>query len=328
LVWLSLVLFAILNLKSSLRTSCSSSSPRSSSITLKLIFSNCLLFVNSLLKITGIILRQGFSHDWKLLGAFELLLSIFLSVYENCITVSVVVPLVPEPLSSTKELYELGYTFVVQRASCERVLFYLSDEYNTTNAPRKVLSVNHFKNIYFVIEWTWLEKYFFNTESKEIKYAVAGHLTKHFEYQGVRIVREKNDTCYQMFPNEEAFSPEPFYFTFASALASSLQDAVSRLAAAGFTRLIETGVDFNDNMRVTSYANSLVAKHETESGHEENDVALMESLIRLGNIQLGFYAGLVVILSASFVFAVEVCTYYYIKTTHKTTVVTTVTSFD
>jgi len=309
---MSLVLFAILN---TTMQSCSRK------ITLKLVLQNCFLFADSLLKIVGIILRQSFSHNWKLLGAFELLLSIFLSVYENCITVSVVVPLVPEPFLNTKDLYKNDYTFVVQTFSFERVSNHILEEYNVTNHV-KVLRVLNFA---YIVEM--LERYFLN-QDKEIKYAIVGFLTEQYHYHGVSLVNKKRGTCYHMFPNEEAFSPEPFYFTFASALASSLQGGVSLLQAAGFLRVIETSLYFRDNLLATYHANSLVAKYENESSYEDiENNALKESLIRLGNIQLGIYAGLVIFLSASFVFAVEVSIYYYNKIISKVTVVTSVSNY-
>jgi len=63
----------------------------------------------------------------------------------------------------------------------------------------------------------WLENYFLK-RNKEIKYAIVGHLSKYQHFRGVTLVKEKDETCYQMFPTENAFSPKPFYFTFASSL--------------------------------------------------------------------------------------------------------------
>jgi len=48
----------------------------------------CKLFF----KLVIIIVRESSSHKWTLLGVFELLLGTLLTVYENSITVSVVVP--------------------------------------------------------------------------------------------------------------------------------------------------------------------------------------------------------------------------------------------
>jgi len=304
LVILSFILFAILN-----TTSCSRRK-----ITLTFISQNLLLFANSLLKLMGIILRQSWSHKWKLLGIFELLFSTFLSVYENAITVSVVVPLIPKPFSTTKELYMNNYTFLVQTVSFEKVNDWLSDKYNTVN-HRKVLGVQHFN--YFN---EWLKTYFMDP-SNEIKYAIVGHLSRHFQFRGVTFVKEKNDTCYQMFPTEEAFSPEPFYFTFMSAVASLLHEGVSLLQAAGFLRVFETSEEFRDNLLAINYARPLVAKYENTYEDLKNNV-LKESMITLGNIESVLYVGVILILVASVSFLAEVCMSYYFDITQKVTLVT------
>jgi len=132
LVGLCLVLFAILNANNYSRK-----------IKLKLILQDAVQFADSFLKIIGLILRQSWSYSWKLLGVLELLLSILLSVYENCITASVVVPVVPQPFLHTRELYNNNYTFVTEVLSFDRVNEYLYTEYDTPyyrkNEPAKVL---------------------------------------------------------------------------------------------------------------------------------------------------------------------------------------------
>jgi len=184
LVVLCLVLFAILNTKH-----------YSQNITFKFILQAAVQFADSFLKIIGLILRQSWSYSWKLLGVLELLLSILLSVYENCITVSVVVPVVPEPFVHTRELYSNNYTFVTEVLSFDRVNEYLYAEYDTTkyreNEPAKILKVYQFRYID-----QWLERYFLNDHSNT-KYAIAGYLSKHFHYRGLTFVKEKNATCYQ-----------------------------------------------------------------------------------------------------------------------------------
>jgi len=73
----------------------------------ELVLQNLVLFVNLFLKLTRILVRQSWDHKWKLMVGLELLFSgIIISVYENSITVSVVVPLVPKPFLGTKELYD------------------------------------------------------------------------------------------------------------------------------------------------------------------------------------------------------------------------------
>jgi len=207
LVGLCLVLLAISN-------------PTSQKLKFKLALQSVVLCLSSFIKLITTFWRQSWSYKWKLIGIFELLISILICVYENSITVNVVVPLVPKAFLSTKELYNNNYTFVVQYVSFYRVRKWLYDEYNRTDHHRVIeeKNFNQFSK--------WLTKYFLNYHTV-IKYAIVGYLDKEFHYQGVKFVKEKNDTCYQIFPTEKAFSPKPFYFQFSSALASYLHKGVS-----------------------------------------------------------------------------------------------------
>jgi len=80
--------------------------------------------------------------------------STLISVYENSITAGVVVPLVPQPFSNTRDLYNDNYTFVVEQDNFPEISSWLSDEYSTKNHP-KVINVENFANIR-----TWLEGFF------------------------------------------------------------------------------------------------------------------------------------------------------------------------
>jgi len=160
-------------------------------------FENFVLVVNSSFKLVRLVFRQSWSHKWKVLGILELFVSLLISAYENSITVSVVVPLVPKPLVNTMDLYKNNYTFVVQKYMFSHVHNWLSDEYNTVNHPR-VVGVNT-----FWILSEWLEKYFLK-QPNERNYAIVGDLSKHFDFRAVTFVKEKNDTCYHMYPAEKA----------------------------------------------------------------------------------------------------------------------------
>jgi len=100
-------------------------------MSLKCFCRNFFLLVNSLFKIGRLVLRQSWSHKWKVLGVLELLFCFLLSIYENSITVSVVLPLVPKPFLSTKELNTNNYTFVVQQSRFDSIYKWFADEYNT-----------------------------------------------------------------------------------------------------------------------------------------------------------------------------------------------------
>jgi len=296
LVGLILVLLTVLN-----------TTKASYTMSLKCMFRNFMLFVNSFLRIMGIILRQSWSHKWKLLGVLELLFSTFISINENCITVSVVVPLFPRPLTTIKELYNNNYTFVVQKYDLYRVQTWLYSEYNTTN-HEKVISVAH-----FIFLNDWLERFFINHHNDK-KYAIVGHLTKNLHYLSVKLVNDRNGTCYHLFPPEKAFYPEAFYFHFASAVASSLQKGVLMLQTAGLLRVFETAYDFRDNLIAKRFVRPLAAKYGNEISHAHlQHIKLQENMITLGNIKSGLHAGLIVILSASVAFVAEVCMFNHIS---------------
>jgi len=97
-----------------------------------------------------------------------------------------------------------------------------------------------------------------------VKYAIVGYLNFRFHYQAVKFVKEKNDTCYQMFPTEKAFSPQPVYFHFTSAVASSLHTGVSRLRDAGFLRVFDASTDFRNNLVAVVGAKLLTTNYENE----------------------------------------------------------------
>jgi len=260
------------------------------------------MFLNSCFKSLGIILRQSWGHKWKLLGIFELLFSILISIYENSITVSVVVPLVPKPFSTTIDLYNDNFTFVVRQLGFKSINDWLSGKYNMANNSR-VLGIHGF----WVLS-TWLEKYFL-TQTNEVKYAIVGCLSKNFHFQAVTYLKEKNDTCYHMYPTEEVFDPIAIYFTFPSASGSSLQKGTMLLQAYGFVNAFDNSKNFRDSLVAIGYARGLGTKHGLK-GTTFKDIysnRLNESIITLGNIKSVCLAGLIIILSASVCFFAEVC---------------------
>jgi len=273
----------------------------SNNISFKCVFQNLVLLVNSLFALVRLLWRQSVSHKWKVLGILELLLSFLISIYENSITVSVVVPLVPKPLLNTRELYDNNYTFAVQQYNFHYIYNWLSDEYNTKNQPR-VAGVENF--------WTlgeWLEKYFLK-QSHEKKYAIVGSLSKHFHFRAVTFVKEKNDTCYQMYPTEEAFYPQPFYFASASAVSSSFHKGVSLLSALGFLRAFEKAYEFRGSLIAIGYTKPLMVKYNKEIFYTDlKNRRLQESMITLGNLKSVLYFMLIIFVSAIVSFIVEVC---------------------
>jgi len=217
------------------------------------------LFASSFLKLIRIFLRQSWCNKWEILGVFELLSSSLICLYENAITVNAVKPLVPKPFLSTLELYNNNYTFVVQSSNFRRGYGWLNKKYNRTNGHRIIEEVN-----FYNLSGKWLEKYFLNHHNG-IKYALVGHMYKHGHYRAVTFVKEKNDTCYQLFPTEKAFSPEPFYFHFTSAVAASLRTAVSRLQGAGFLQVFLASKNFRENLIAVTSTRPLIAKYENEA---------------------------------------------------------------
>jgi len=125
----------------------------------------------------------------------------------------------------------------------------------------------------------------------EIKYAIVGRLYKHFHYQAVALVKDKNDTCHQMFPTETFFFPEPFYFQFASAVALSLQRGLSLLQVPGFLQVLKAAQDFRYKLIAVFRAKPLAVKYENELTYEDlENIKLKQNLITLGNIRSVLYA--------------------------------------
>jgi len=252
---------------------------------------NIVLFFNSVLKFMGIILRQSWSYKWKLLAILELLFSALLCLYENAITVSVVVPLVPKPFVSTRELFNNNYTFVVQLHNSERLYNTLSNEYNTNN-NRRVLEIDGFAN-----PAKWLEKYFLRAHN-DTKYAIVGFFSKNFEFQAVNFVKEKNETCYQMGHQENKLHPKPFFFIFTSAIESALYKRLSLLQAQGFLRVMEVSDDFRLYLLTLTSSKPLVDQYDKKINYVDvQNNRMMENMITLGNIKSVLYVGLVLILS-------------------------------
>jgi len=190
------------------------------------------------------------------------------------------------------------YTFVAQYINCGPIYRWLYDEYNATK-NYKVLKVDHFQVS------GWLENYFLK-RNKEIKYAIVGHLSKYQHFQGVTLVKEKDDTCYQMFPTEQAFSPEPFYFTFASAIATSLHKGVLKLQAGGFLQVMQNGKDFREHVLTVYYTRPLIVKYNKEITYKDRkNNKLRENMIALGNISSVVYVALIIVLFANVAFIAE-----------------------
>jgi len=259
-----------------------------------------VLFVNLFLKLMRITVRQSWSHKWKLLGTLELLFSSLLSLYENSITVNVVVPLVPKPFSNTRDLYNHNYTFVVQIDNFGRVCDYLSDEYNT-KSNRRVKSVKTFN-----ILNEWLERYFLSNQN-DTKYAIVGYFSKHFQFAAVNFVKEKNDTCYQMYPPEKEFYPTAFYFVFTSAMWSSLYKGLSLLQAVGFLRAYDVSKDFRLDLIAFHSTRRLVAQYDKDINYiDRKNNRLKENMITLDNMKSILFVGLIIIISSGVVFVAEV----------------------
>jgi len=260
-----------------------------------------VLFVNSFLKLINILWRQSWSHKLKLLASLELLFITLISLYENSITVSVVAPLIPRPLSNTIELYNNNFTFVVERQFSTTVYNWLSDEYNTVNYPR-VLKAKDFNLLD-----TWLEELFLGHGSQK-KYAIVGFLYKYYHFRAVLYVKERNDTCYQLYPTEGEFYSTPFYFLFLSPVAPSLQTGALLVHAHGFLAMIEKSQNFIINFGVLDFTRPLLAKYDKDINNLDlKNNRLKENLITLGNIKSVLYIGLVLFLSSSVTFVAEIC---------------------
>jgi len=168
------------------------------------------------------------------------------------------------------------------------------------NHPR-VLGVHRFISLS-----KWLERYFLK-QPPETKYAIVGELSKHFNFRAVSFVTAKNDTCYQMYPTEKPFYPDPVYFLFVSAVSSSFHKGASLLCAVGIARAFENAKEFQMSLEALNYTRPLVAKYSKEVTHKDlKSRRLKESMITLGNLELVLHLMLILFVSASVSFVLEV----------------------
>jgi len=298
-IWTFVVLFVLTNAFLNTLTN-------SQKIVLNFLSQKITLFVNSCFKSVRVIIRQSWGHKWKLFGVLELLFSPLLSLYENSITVNVVVPLDPKSFTNTKELYNNNYTFVVQHYDFTSIHDWLSGKYNMANRSR-FLSVKYFDNPNI-----WVEK-FFMTQPNQIKYAIIGDLSQFFHFRVVTYLKERNDTCYQMYPPEAAFYSDPVYYSFPSAASSSMHKSVLFLQAHGFSSAFENAHNFRQTLLSLKYSRYLGALHGFK-GTTLQDIKnskLNDSMITLGNIKLVLFMGLLIILFATVSFVVEICSRKY-----------------
>jgi len=274
---------------------------------------NVIMFFKSCFKSVRVIFRQSWGHKWKLLGVIELLFLILISIYENSITVNVVVPLVPKSLSNTKDLYKNNYTFVVQQHNFERIYDWLFVKYNTAKDTRVGVEGFWFLN-------DWVEKYFL-TQPNKIKYAIVGYLNSYFHFGAVRYLKEQNDTCYQMYPTKEAFYPVAFYFTFPSSAVSSLHKSAMLLQAHGFIGVFDSASSFRDVLLALDYSRNLAVKRGVR-GVTLKDIKinkLNESMITLGNIKSVLILGIIIACSTAVSFVAETCSKFNFHNVYKKT---------
>jgi len=223
-----------------------------------------------------------------------------LSLYENSITVNVVVPLVPKPFLNTRELYNNNFTFVVQTKYFATAYNWFIDEYNTKN-HRRVIGIQGF---WFINEW--LERYFLRQQN-DAKYAVVGHFVKYYQFYAVNFVRERNDTCYRMHSTEKELYPRAFFVAFTSAIGTSLNKGHSLVKALNFKQLQADGTDFSAYLFALKYTRPLLMKYDKETNQVDMiNNRLKENMITWGNMKSVYYVGFIVILCACGCFAAEV----------------------
>jgi len=130
-----------------------------------------------------------------------------------------------------------------------------------------------------------VEKYFLKHRNNT-KYAIVGYFTKNFEFKAVNFVREKNDTCYEMYPPEKELISIAFFFAFSSVIGSSLKDkGLGRLQASGFERVIEFSQDFKRHNVALNYTKPLVTKYDKQINYTDlKNSRLQENMITLGLI--------------------------------------------
>jgi len=165
----------------------------------------------------------------------------------------------------------------------------------------RVLKVRGFWNLD-----TWVEKYFLKHQNDR-KYAIVGYFSNNFEFIAVNFVKEKNDTCYEMYPTEKEFVSKAFFFAFPSAIGSSLHKGLGLLLASGFPQVIEASHDFRRYGLALSHTRPLVVKYDKEINYMDlKNSRLQENMITLGNMKSVVYVGLILIISAGVAFVAEV----------------------
>jgi len=164
-----------------------------------------------------------------------------------------------------------------------------------------------------LVQYLWhlsrhIESYFLRYQNGT-KHAIVGFLSKHYHFKLLKLLKEDRETCYQVYPTEAAFQPEPNFYAFASAAASLLNVGVLRLQAHGFVRALEAADQFSASARALNHSRPLVAKYGYKgiATRDLKNNRLKESMITMGNIKSVLYLGTILIVSAGFAFVSEVC---------------------
>jgi len=155
-------------------------------------------------------------------------------------SMKLVLPITSKPFDDMKELCDNHYTFVVMDSSliASKLIKKYKDE------KSKVRKVYGFPSGFeFVGEFFW-------KQSDGSKYAVLDLYTdSSYMINEVKSYTTNVYNCYQLFPSEFEFAPQPVYFMFHSLLARELKVGLQKSLAAGFKRLFFSTMEFKHLLR-------------------------------------------------------------------------------
>jgi len=274
-------------------------------------FQFLLVFLKHMWDFLRILLRQTSSEKSINLAAIEFIVFVFLSAYENTVTVQVIVPGEVKPFSSLQELYKENYTFVVLEEFMTDGSEFLLNNFNRNNKSRVVKK-------FFEADTHFVMKYMFKGKQPE-KYAVLDPYIGNNLFKLVTELTKNFLSCYTLYPREEAFHSKPTFYSFFSPFASQLKDGLAKLQAAGLEALLDKSLSdiiFHENMIIKRQIKSQLPNSTysydlskvKQLFHEDDPVR--SSLIYIGNLVLFLYCAGVLIILGLLMFFLEVGIFY------------------
>jgi len=191
----------------------------------------------------------------------EIIFVILLIVYENYVTLEIVVLKVPKPFSDLKELVNQNYTFVLDKRTLNTASIWLKKEFNTTDDDRRVLEAD------IKMQYSWIQQYFWKQSNSIFKYAVLDKYAGNTYIDYVTMLSEHLYLCHKLYPSHQAFWAMPDMYAFESPVSEYFRTGLSNLHASGVDLLLK-----NTNYEFSKYWARIQNRLE-----EANDKAMKAS---------------------------------------------------